>query len=560
MGTPPPISSGTPAAASDFQQLFESLTKIASQVPGVVYQYRLRPDGSSCFPYASERIREIFRVSPEEARADAAGIIAMLHPEDQAAVLLSIQDSAASLKPWKFEFRMQFPNGDVRWLYGNSIPDRQQDGSVLWHGFITDVTEARENEEAKRQLESDLRQAQKVESIGRLAGGVAHDFNNLLTTIMGFSELALGEVPEGSRAQVRISRVIETAHRGAALTHQLLAFARKKIVKPESVNLCEVVTKLAPMIERLVEADIELVLQLEPHEGAALVDVGGLEQVLMNLVVNARHAMSLGGRLTIAAREVVLDEHYARTHSDVKPGIYVMLSVSDTGSGMTPEIMARLFEPFFTTKPLGKGTGLGLAMCDGIVRQAGGHITVSSELGKGSSFTVYFPRTQALTDTQQVVDAQVVHSRSRETILVVEDEPGILSLACDILLGSGYRIIAARNGIEALELLQQSDARVDLVVTDLMMPKMGGKELAQKIRQMRPDVKMLYTSGYSQDLMIKNAQQDGLHFLPKPYTPSSLRIKVAQALEAAGPISSAQTPTLKRQSLIVDSGERDLPH
>lgn len=558
MGTPP-TSTGAPGASNDFQEMFERLTKIASQVPGVVYQYKLRPDGSSCFPYASDRIREIFRVTPEEVREDASRVIAMLHPEDQAAVLESIQVSATTLAPWKFEFRMKFPNGDVRWLYGNSVPEKQPDDSVQWHGFITDVTDAKEKEEAKNQLESQLRQAQKVESIGRLAGGVAHDFNNLLTTIMGFSELALCEVQEGSKAATKISRVIETAHRGAALTNQLLAFARKKIVKPESVNLGEVITKLAPMIARLVEADIELVLNIAPHDGAALVDVGGLEQVLMNLVVNARHAMPLGGKLTIGARETALDEQYAKAHTDVTPGTYVTLSVTDTGSGMTPEIMARLFEPFFTTKPAGKGTGLGLAMCYGIVRQAGGHIAVSSEVGKGSTFTVYLPRTQPVATAKEVLETNVVAAQARETIIVVEDEPGILSLACDILLGSGYRVLPASNGMEALQLLSETQDKVDLVVTDLMMPKMGGKELAERIWQTRPDVKMLYTSGYSQDPMLKSGAKRGLQFLPKPYTPSSLRKKVKEALEPPQPANKTHPPVFKRASA-KDRGEFDHKH
>lgn len=555
----PPINTGAP---TDIQEMFERLTKIASQVPGVVYQYKLRPDGTSCFPYASERIREIFRVAPEQVRDDASLVLAALHPDDKEAVVKSIEESASTLKPWKCEFRVKFDTGESRWLYGNAVPETQPDACVLWHGFITDVTEAKEKEEAKQLLESQLRQAQKVESIGRLAGGVAHDFNNLLTTMMGFSELALCEVPEGSKAHSKISRVIETAHRGAALTHQLLAFARKKIVKPESVNLCEVVTRLAPMIGRLLEADVELVLNLEPHDGAALVDVGGLEQVLMNLVVNARHAMPLGGRLTIAARETVLDEQYAKTRNDVTPGRYVVLSVADTGSGMTPEIMSRLFEPFFTTKPAGKGTGLGLAMCYGIVRQANGHITVQSEPGKGSVFTVYLPRTEAVPQTREIADTTVTPVQQRATIIVVEDEPGILSLACDILIGSGYRVLAANNGKEALELLTQTRDRVDLVVTDLMMPKMGGKELAEKIWQTRPEVKMLYTSGYSQESVVNRNGAQGQHatyFLAKPYTPSQLRKKVKDALEPAA-VASEMQPRVFRRRPADDLGEADLSH
>ena len=380
-------------------------------------------------------------------------------------------------------------------------------------------------------MEQQLRQSQKVESIGRLAGGVAHDFNNLLTSVLGFTELAQGELSPGSTAATYLECVSEAAARGAALTQQLLAFARKKLVNPEVLQLNDVVQKLVPMLRRLVGEHRELTLSLASTLGAVKVDAGSMEQVVMNLVVNARDALTAGGRISLETVDVVLDELDCRKHPDLTPGEYVRLTVSDNGTGMSAEVLSRLFEPFFTTKPVGEGTGLGLAMCHGIVKQAHGSITVSSDLGHGSCFRVYLPRVR--NEIAEVLSAppEAEPTRGRETVLLVEDEEMILRMVREALSGVGYRVLTAPNGVEALELVRRFAEPIDLVITDVVMPKMGGRELASELATLRPGIKILYSSGYSQDEMPElGGFEESTPFLHKPYTLAALTARVRQAL------------------------------
>jgi PAS domain S-box-containing protein len=515
------------------RELAERLQKIASQVPGFLYQFKLRPDGSSCFPYASERIREIYRVSPEDVREDATPVVQNLHPDDCAAIMESIQESAQTLRPWQCEYRVKFADGEVRWLYGNSVPEKQADGSVLWHGFITDVTQAKEVEQRRSQLEEQLRQSQKVESIGRLAGGVAHDFNNLLTTVLGFSELAAMDVPPGSEAATHLECVTEAATRGAELTQQLLAFARKKLVNPEVLELNDVVLRIAPMLRRLVGEHLELSLRLAPELGCVKADAGSVEQVVMNLVVNARDALSSGGTISLETADVVLGEEECLLHGEMSAGEYVVLTVSDTGTGMSPEVRARLFEPFFTTKPVGEGTGLGLATCHGIVKQARGNILVQSELGKGSSFRVVLPRVFERPARRSTRPA-TLPARGCETVLLVEDEELILRLAAEALRGVGYRVLTASDGVEALELAQRFEEPIDLLITDMLMPRLGGRELAKELEALRPGIKVLFSSGYIDGSSAGHAiLEKGVHFLHKPYRIADLTTRVREVLKQA---------------------------
>ena len=505
------------------QELFERLEKISSQVPGVVYQYKLRPDGTSCFPYASERIREIYRVSPEEVREDASCVFAIGHPDDFARTVESITTSALTMRPWQYEYRVKFPNGDIRWLYGNAIPEKQEDGAVLWHGFITDVTQRKEAESAKAHLEDQLRQSQKVESVGRLAGGVAHDFNNLLTSVLGFSEMALKDLPKESEAAANLGYAVEAAKRGAELTQQLLAFARKKIVKPEVVNLNEILQRMAPMIRRLVGEELDLVLSLSPDLASVKVDVGSLEQVIMNLVVNARDAISGRGRVTLETLALDLDAASSIGQPDTPPGRYVVLGVVDSGVGMTDEIRSRIFEPFFTTKPLGQGTGLGLAMCHGIVKQAGGNISVQSELGRGSSFRVYLPGVAAGTGPLHQAKMNAPSVAGHETLLLVEDEELILRVAREGLARLGYRVLGARDGVQALAIAAQTSEPIDLLITDVVMPRMGGRELASRLLTLRPGIKVSSTPGFAATPP-RGARFFGgrAKFFCKPPTPTAL--------------------------------------
>jgi signal transduction histidine kinase/response regulator RpfG family c-di-GMP phosphodiesterase len=382
-------------------------------------------------------------------------------------------------------------------------------------------------------LEKQLRQAQKVEAIGRLAGGVAHDFNNILTAILGYSDLLLLRIKADSPLHGSVEEIRTAAQRAAALTRQLLAFSRKQILEPKVVNLNDILLDLSKMLSRMIGEDIELVTRGAWDLGRAKVDPGQIEQVITNLAINARDAMPHGGKLTIETANVVLDETCALRMEDVAPGKYVSIAVSDTGSGMTPEVQARLFEPFFTTKAEGKGTGLGLAMCYGIVKQSGGHISVYSEPGHGTVFKIYLPRIEEAATVDAKQDP-VELPQGKETILLVEDEAGLRKLTKLVLQDLGYTILEAANGCEALRIAQEREGTgFDLVFTDVVMPQMGGKELADHLHSMRPDTKVLFTSGYTEDAIVHHGVlNDDVAFLHKPYTPNVLALKLREVLDA----------------------------
>jgi PAS domain S-box-containing protein len=386
----------------------------------------------------------------------------------------------------------------------------------LFTGFVRDITD-------RRRAEEQLRQAQKVESIGRLAGGVAHDFNNILTSIVGFAELAQTELSPDSSAYKDLSRVLESAQRGAMLTRQLLAFARRQIIAPVAADLGEVVRRMQPMLQRLIGEDVALVVKPAHQIWTVMVDVGSIEQVIMNLAVNARDAMPRGGMLTIETQNVELDEEYAHAHPDVAPGPHVMLAVSDT---------AHLFEPFYTTKPVGKGTGLGLSMCHGIVKQAGGHITVYSTPGSGTTFKVYLPRAKGAEAPKPAPAPSSEHFRGTETILLVEDEAPIRELMTKFLSTLGYTVAAAADGRDALEVAGRISGPVHLLVTDVVMPRMGGLELAAQLSQLRPALRVLYSSGYTEHAIVNQGMlKEGVDFIQKPYSPMMLAQKIRTMLD-----------------------------
>ena len=382
-------------------------------------------------------------------------------------------------------------------------------------------------------LEKQLRQAQKVEAIGRLAGGVAHDFNNILTAILGYSDLLLLRIKNDDPLRGSIEEIRNAAQRAAALTRQLLAFSRKQILEPKVVNLNETLNNLDKMLRRMIGEDIELTTRGALDLGRVKVDPGQIEQVIINLAINARDAMPHGGKLMIETANVVLDEVSAFRMEDVAPGIYVRIAVTDTGTGMDPDVQARLFEPFFTTKAEGKGTGLGLAMCYGIVKQSGGHISVYSELGVGTVFKIYLPRIEEAATAEAKPDRSGELPHGKETILLVEDEPGLRKLTKLVLQDLGYTILEAANGREALSIAKERNiCDVDLVFTDVVMPQMGGKELADHIHSMRPDAKVLFTSGYTEDAIVHHGVlNDDVAFLHKPYTPNLLARKLREVLD-----------------------------
>jgi signal transduction histidine kinase len=384
--------------------------------------------------------------------------------------------------------------------------------------------------ECKR-LEAQFIEAQKMEVIGQLAGGVAHDFNNILAIILGCSELIASKLPADSPLQKYTEEIRHASEHAAGLTRQLLVFSRKQTVQPVVLDLNDVLKDLDKMLRRLIDENIEMTIVPGKQVGRVKADPGYVGQVLMNLVVNARDAMPNGGKLTIATNNVTMDESHA--HTGTIPGDYVMLSVSDTGTGMTEEVKAHLFEAFFTTKPKGKGTGLGLATCQTIVQQSGGHISVSSEIGKGATFQIYFPRVeQPLAVTTKPIQMGPV-ARGTETLLVVEDEPALRHLAVSVLGAQGYKVLPASNGQDGLRVAREhKGSPIRLVVTDIIMPQMSGKVMVEWLKATYPEMKVLYTSGYTDDGLAQyGVLEPGVEFLPKPYTPSGLASKVRELLD-----------------------------
>jgi two-component system cell cycle sensor histidine kinase/response regulator CckA len=429
--------------------------------------------------------------------------------------------------PSRYEFQGVRRDGTLIWVETLMSVTSWRDGTALLATFV-DVTE-------RKRLEDHLRQAQKMEAIGRLAGGVAHDFNNLLTVISGRAqiELARPELSEPSRRNVDL--IAEAARRASALTRQLLAFSRKQVLQPRVLDVDIVVARLEPLLRRLIGEDIDLVTATEPVLGRVRADPGQLEQVVMNLAVNARDAMPQGGRLTIETANVELDEAYARQQADVHPGPYVLLAVSDTGVGMDAETQAHLFEPFFTTKGVGEGTGLGLATVYGIVKQSGGHITAYSEPGRGATIKIYLPRVDAASELREAEPEAVVLRRGSETVLLVEDDEAVRELTREVLEMQGYSVLAVADAAEAPRVVEGASGPIHLLVTDVVMPRLSGRELTERLRSLRPGLRVLYISGYADTAIVHHGVLDpGTPFLQKPFTPDALLRSVRKVLDGGG--------------------------
>jgi PAS domain S-box-containing protein len=391
---------------------------------------------------------------------------------------------------------------------------------------LEDVTAAHEQEQK-------IRQSQKMEAIGRLAGGVAHDFNNLLSVIMSYGDMLIAGLPPEHAMRPDLQEIRRAAARAAELTKQLLTFGRQQVLAPRLLDLNQVLSEVEKMLRRILGEDIELVLLPERDLGQVRVDLGSMQQVILNLVVNARDAMPTGGELTLETSNAILGSDYGGGHDGVEPGEYVRITVTDTGTGMDPATLERVFEPFFTTKGAGKGTGLGLATVFGIVRQSGGHIWAYSELGRGSTFKVYLPRVHA-EEERRLTPAPSLLAGS-ETILLVEDEGQIRQVARSILSRYGYRVIDAASGGEALELVERHDGALHLLLTDVVMPHMSGPELAVRLVKRRPGLKVLFMSGYTDDAVVRHGVLEGdVAFLQKPFTPAVLTGKVREVLDDLG--------------------------
>ena len=416
--------------------------------------------------------------------------------------------------------------GRQRWFQVIKVPLRSADGAPHVLGVATEITQ-------RKELENQLRQAQKMEAVGQLAGGIAHDFNNVLTAILGYTRLLLKESELGARQRDDITEIEEAAQRAASLTRQLLAFSRKQVMQPTVLNVNEVVQGMRTLLRRLIGEHITLVAAFDPEPVFVRADQGQLQQVIVNLSVNARDAMPAGGTLMLATARVDLDAAFKGSHPGSTVGPHVRLLVSDSGTGMDAEVRRRVFEPFFTTKPVGKGSGLGLATVYGIVKQSGGYIDVESQPGHGSTFTIYLPRVAA--PTQPIAEPPAPPPRpGRETVLLVEDESGVRALARRALKEFGYRVLEATNGVEALTVARACTDPIDLLLTDVVMPEMGGRELAQVLRQERPETRVLFTSGYPDSGgMALDVAESRVPYLPKPYTPNELAQKVREVLDGA---------------------------
>jgi signal transduction histidine kinase len=387
-------------------------------------------------------------------------------------------------------------------------------------------------EEALRQSEEQFRQAQKLEAVGRLAAGVAHDFNNILTAITGHGEMLIRQMEANDARRGHVEQIQKAATMAAGLTRQLLTFSRKQVIEPRVLKLNDVVHDIEKMIRRIIGEDIEFDTQLDPEAGHIKADPGQIEQVIMNIAVNARDAMPNCGELRITTTNTTLDERYVKNFPELRAGDYVMLSIADTGIGMTDQVKAHLFEPFFTTKSAGKGTGLGLATCFGIVQQSDGHINVHSELGRGTTFTIYFPRVKSAVEPQQARGPQRDVVGGNETVLLVEDETSVRELTALTLRQKGYTVFEAVNGQDGLRTAHQKKGEIDLVLTDVVMPLMGGKQMADAIHAAYPKTKVLFTSGYTEEAIGHHGVlRPGIVFLQKPYVTATLASKVREVLD-----------------------------
>ncbi len=421
-----------------------------------------------------------------------------------------------------YESTVRYANGEMREVMLHKATFTRPDGTIGGLvGLMLDITE-------RKKLEVQLREAQKMEAMGRLAGGIAHDFNNLMTIITGYGALLRTALEDNPPLQEKVDEIMRAGEQASSLTRQLLAFTRRQMLQPRLLDLKSVLADMGNMLRRVVSEDIELVILSDPEPCLVRADCGQIQQVILNLLLNARDATPKGGRITLAVDNVMREEQGLRLSAGAQPGPCVRLSVRDTGHGMDAATRAHIFEPFFTTKEQGKGTGLGLATVYGIVQQTGGHIVVESEPGRGAAFYVYFQRAEgALLEEGQAVVCEPAHGS--ETILVVEDQDGLRTLVCEILRRNGYTVLPAENGRAALLLAARHTGQIDLMITDLVMPKMGGREVAQELPVSHPETKVLYMSGYVDD--INELLARGHAFIDKPFTPEALLQKVRQVLD-----------------------------
>ena len=482
-------------------------------------------DESDRLGWSAESHR-IFGVPPAEFDGSSAAFFALVHPDDRAAVRAASEAAAADLQPYDIEHRVVRPDGTVRWVHEKAAIQRDGQGRPLrMIGTVQDITE-------RRLLEDQLRQAQKMEAIGRLAGGIAHDLNNALTAIGGYAELALGELAPDHVARADVGEIRRAAERAGSVTRQLLAFSRKQLLEPRVFDLNETIAAISRLLSRLLGADIEVVARLADAALPVFGDPGQVEQAVINLAVNARDAMPGGGTLVLATARETVDEGLARRHPPMPAGEYHVLRVTDSGHGMPRETQVRIFEPFFTTKDVGKGTGLGLSMVYGTLKQIGGFIFVDSEIDRGTTFRLYFPTAVAPEPpTRSAAPAPGHHRRGHETLLIVEDEPSVRNLVATALRHDGYRLLIASSAEDALTIADAHDGPIDLLLTDAMMPGKSGIELSTLMTARRPGIPIIIMSGYTEETLAVPGLKGPMALLQKPFAPRELRRRIREVLD-----------------------------
>lgn len=507
------------AAESKYQMIVE-------RVAAISYIAELGMEGR--WIYVSPQIENILGYTQDEWLRDSRNWVRFVHPEDHAAVR-EAEDSCEKGLAFQAEYRVIRKDSRVVWVSDSAVVVEGPEGKPVMEGIIVDITE-------RKQLEGQLQQSRRMEAVGRLAGGIAHDFNNLLTIIKGYTELAIQRKDLPSAVRADIEHIDDASERAAGLVRQLLAFSRKQVLQPKNLDLNAIVLGLEKLLRRLIGEDIEMRTVVSAGLGTIKADPGQVEQVLMNLVVNARDAMPKGGRMIVETSNVDLDKTYASEHVSVKPGRYVMLAVSDSGTGMSPETIAHIFEPFFTTKGGTKGTGLGLATVYGIVKQSGGYIWVYSEPENGSTFKVYFPRVDEEAEKSSRKKRDTKTERGSETVLLIEDDDAVRELAEVILTGQGYKVICANGPKRAEEIANERAGEIDLILTDVIMPTMSGRDLVKRLGARNKKMRVLYMSGYTDNVIAQGGiLEEGLAFLQKPFTPKALSQKVREVLDAAVP-------------------------
>jgi two-component system cell cycle sensor histidine kinase/response regulator CckA len=475
----------------------------------------------------SDTMAPLFGLTPDAVPKTTGDFFRLIHPDDRRAAEESVERAIAGERDYVVEFRAIWPDASAHWVHGRAQASYDADGKPLrLLGIAMDIDE-------RKSLEDQLRQSQKLEAIGQLAGGVAHDFNNVLTVILGFSELLMERLCPDDPGCADLLEIKKAGARATGLTRQLLAFSRKQILQPKVLDVNALIGGMEPMLRQLIVEHVELTVSLTAQAALIKMDPTQLEQILVNLAVNAADAMPRGGKLTIETANVTLDEHYQQRHLPVTPGDYVMLAVRDTGVGMDEATSRRIFEPFFTTKDIGKGTGLGLATVYGIVKQSGGDIWVSSEPGRGTTFKIYLPHVPAGAPSSMERSSEPGGaSRGSETVLLVEDDEAVRLLARVTLERIGYRVLQAGNPKEAARLAAEFAGPIHLLLSDVIMPESEGPPLLDRLVRVRPAVRVLYMSGYAGEAVRHVLLVEGTPFLQKPFTPHALSQKVREVLDA----------------------------